>query len=256
MTLARQISNDFDKEARIDLAAAHRLAVVQGFSEGISNHLTLVPPGRSDCFLVLPFGIHWSEATASSFITVGFDGKVMAGTGVPERAAFCIHGPMHRLLPLATCIMHTHMPFASALTRLKNQHLRPTGQTESSLVDQIAYDEEFPGAARDPKEGERLAAVMGPGKTILFMASHGVIVTGRSVAEAYDRLYYLERACQVQLYAMWTGAELRTVPDSVISRTTLGADFPTYYGRQHYELHFEALKRTLEPEHTRSRISD
>src|SRR5438477_7518419 len=83
-------------QARVNLAAAHRLAVMQGFSEGIFNHLTLAVPGRTDSFYLNPFGLHWSEVTASNLLTVSYDGKVLEGVGEVERSAFCIHAPIHR----------------------------------------------------------------------------------------------------------------------------------------------------------------
>jgi len=180
-------------------------------------------------------------------MSVGYDGRVFSGEGEIERSAFCIHAPMHRLLPQATCVLHTHMPYASALTRLEEQHVRAIGQTEVSLMNLIAYDDKYTGFARDPSEGERLAAALGPDKMILFMANHGVMVVGRSVAEAYDRLYYLERACQAQLYAMWTGQKLRYVDASIVNRATdQFAKTPTYYGQPNWDLHFAALKRLLD----------
>jgi ribulose-5-phosphate 4-epimerase/fuculose-1-phosphate aldolase len=207
-------------QARVDLAAAHRLADLKGYNEGIFNHFTLTVPGKNDRFLVIPFGHHWSEVTASMFMEVGFDGPILHGTGEVERSAYCIHAPIHRLAPNAACVLHTHMPFASAMTRL--------------------------GLACDPAEGERLAGVLGS-KKILFMANHGVLVVGQSVAEAFDRLYYLERACQVQLYAMWTGRPLKRLPDAVIAKTqSQFKTAPQYGGKPAPELHFAALKRTLE----------
>jgi len=192
-------------QARIDLAAAHRLAERQGFSEGIFNHFTLAVPGIDDRYLQLPFRLHWSEASAGCFVEVGCDGRVLSGVGEIERSAYCIHAPIHRLIPSAACVLHTHMPHASALIRLANPRIEAIGQTEIGFLDCIAYDEENTGLALDPAEGERLAGVLGPRNKVLFMANHGVLVIGETVAEAYDRLYYLERACQVQVYAMWTG---------------------------------------------------
>src|SRR6516225_135279 len=141
--------------ARVDLAAAHRLAVIQGFSEGIFNHLTLAVPGRNDRFLLNPFGLHWSEMTASAFMEVGYDGSVLQGDGEVERSAFCIHAPIHRLVPGAACVLHTHMPYASALTRLKDPRIKAIGQTEVGLSDMIAYDDQYTGPAFEPAEGER-----------------------------------------------------------------------------------------------------
>lgn len=235
-------------QARVDLAAAHRLAFLQGFSEGIFNHLTLAVPGKSDRFLLTPFGLHWSEVTASSFMEVSCEGKILSGQGDIERSGFCIHAPIHRLSPKAAAVFHTHMPYASALTRLKDPRIQAIGQTEIGCLKHIAYDEHYAGAASDTKEGERLARLLGD-KSVLFMANHGVLVIGETVAEAYDRLYFLERACQVQLYAMWTQQELRLVDPMVIN--TLFAGFNHIYGnpkpaRKASELHFDALKRMLE----------
>lgn len=134
-------------QARVDLAAAHRLAVIQGLSEGIFNHLTLAVPGKSDRFYLIPFGLHWSEVTVSSFMEVSYDGKILSGEADVERSAFCIHALIHRLNPKAAAVFHTHMPYASALTRLKDPRIQAIGQTEILLMKHIAYDEHYPGAA-------------------------------------------------------------------------------------------------------------
>src|SRR5215471_2982267 len=209
-----------ERQARIDLAAAHRLAVQHGFSEGIFNHLTLAVPGTSDRYFQIPFGLHWSEVSASSFMTVGYDGTLIAGSGEIERSAYCIHAPIHRLRPNLAAVFHTHMPYGSALARLEEPEILPIGQTEIGVL------------------GD---------ESILFMANHGVLVCGETVAKAYDRLYYLERACQVQLYAMWTGKRLKRVSDAVVEKTL--SQFKTgnvHGGKPAAEHHFDALKRTLD----------
>ena len=235
-------------QARVDLAAAHRLAVWHGFSEGIFNHLTLSVPGKTDRYYQIPFGLHWSEVTASCFTEVGWDGRVLAGEGEVEQSAYCIHAPIHRLVPVHACVLHTHMPYASALARLEQQEILPIGQTEIGLMDKIAYDDTYTGPALDPAEGERLADILGPDKKILFMANHGVAVCGESVAEAYDLLYYLERAAQVQLYAMWTGRKLRAVKPEVVTHTQqqYEAVWPQYANKPTWDHHFDALKRLLD----------
>ena len=233
-------------QARVDLAAAHRLSVMHGFQEGIFNHLTLAVPGKGDRYLQIPFGLHWSEVTASSFMEIGFDGTRHAGEGEMELSCYCIHAPIHRLVPDAACVMHTHMPYASALARLEDPRILPIGQTELGMMMQTGYDMDYAGPAFDPKEGERLVGVLGD-KTILIMANHGVMTVGRTVAEAYDRLYYIERAAQVQLYAMWTGKPLRLLSDEVIEETIAGfKGGPRYGDRPASEHHFDALKRQLE----------
>lgn len=233
-------------QARVDLAAAHRLAVQHGFHEGIFNHFTFAVPGHNDRYYQIPFGMHWSEVTASSFMEVSYDGERLSGEGEVEQSCYCIHAPIHRLAPHATAVFHTHMPFASALTRLKDQRILPIGQTELGVAMQTCYDADYTGPAFDPAEGERLVGVLGE-KSIMLMANHGALTVGTSVAEAYDRLYYLERVAQVQIYAMWTGRELHVLSDEVIAKTY--EEFkkaPKYAGKSNSWHHFEALKRGLD----------
>ena len=233
--------------ARTDLAAAHRLAFMQGFSEGIFNHLTLLVPGRSDRYSQIPFGMHWSEVTASSFMEVGIDdGKSKRGAGEVERSCYCIHAPIHKALPQAAAVFHTHMPYASALTRLEDPRIKEIGQTETGMMGKIAYDDTYTGPAFEPEEGERLAGVIGD-KSILFMANHGITTVGHSVAEAYDRLYSVERAAQVQIYAMWTGQRLKKLPEPVVAKTSTNIGGAQYYeGLNPAERHFAALRRILD----------
>ena len=215
-------------QARVDLAAAHRLAFNQGFSEGIFNHLTFVVPGRNDRYYQIPFGTHWSEVTASCFMEVG------------------IHAPIHKALPQAKAVFHTHMPYASALTRLEDPRIKEIGQTEVGLSGAIAYDDEYTGPALDPAEGARLASVIGD-KRVLFMANHGISTVGASVADAYDMLYYIERAAQVQIYAMWTGQKLKQLPSPVVEKTQRDyRDDHLYKGPSPAQRHFDALKRMLD----------
>lgn len=238
---------DIRWKARVDLAAAHRMAVMHGFHEGIFNHFTLRVPGTTDRYYQIPFGLHWSEVNASCFMEVGYDGEVKAGEGIVEQSCYCIHAPIHRLVSTAAAVFHTHMPHASALARLEDQSILPIGQTELGTMMHTAYDETYTGPAFDPAEGERLAGVMGD-KTVLMMANHGVATVGESVAEAYDRLYYVERVAQVQLYAMWTGRPLKQLPQEVVDHTydTYRRTAPTYGGRKNAEWHFDALKRMLD----------
>jgi ribulose-5-phosphate 4-epimerase/fuculose-1-phosphate aldolase len=241
-------------QARVDLAAAHRLAFMHGFNEGIFNHLTFVVPGRGDRYYQIPFGMHWSEVTASSFMEVGIDdGEVKRGEGEVERSCYCIHAPIHKALPQAKAVFHTHMPYASALTRLEDPRIKEIGQTEVGMSGKIAYDDEYTGPALDPAEGARLAGVIGD-KTVLFMANHGISTVGETIADAYDRLYYIERAAQVQIYAMWTGQPLKKLPDAVVEKTRRDISGAYLYkGPTPAQRHFDALKRILdrrEPDYT------
>lgn len=233
-------------QARVDLAAAHRLAAMQGFNEGIFNHLTLEVPGTKDRYYQIPFGLHWSEIKASDFMEVGYDGELKAGEGLIERSSFCIHAPLHEKVPAARCVMHTHMPFASSLAKLKDPRILPIGQTEVGMMMCTTYDMDYTGPALDPAEGHRLAGLMGD-KTVLIMANHGALTIGETVAAAYDRLYYLERVAQSQIYAMSTGRELHLLSDEVVEATIQGfRNNPPYGNKSNAEHHFDALKRILD----------
>jgi ribulose-5-phosphate 4-epimerase/fuculose-1-phosphate aldolase len=236
---------DAERRARIDLAACHRLAARFGFNEGIDNHLTMLVPGHSDRFYLAPFGLLWSEIKASDLLELDFRGKVVAGRGLVEDTALYIHLSVHRLVPEAHCVLHTHMPYAAALAMLEDPRLEMAGQSAIGFHDDIAYVD-YNGLALDYAEGERLARGLG-GKPIGMLRNHGVLVTGRSAAQAFERLYFLERACQAQILALSTGRRLHILPESVVQATA--AQFRACVkvaGEGRSELHFEALKRLLD----------
>jgi ribulose-5-phosphate 4-epimerase/fuculose-1-phosphate aldolase len=240
-----------ERLGRIDLAAAHRIAVVQDLHEGIANHFSLSLPDPRGRFLVAPFGRHWSEIKASDFLTLDYDAQRISGEGVVEQSALCIHLPIHQADPIRhAAVLHTHMPYATALTRLADQRLLPIGQIELLLLKHIAYDDEYEGLAYDIDEGRRLARVLGD-KSILFLANHGVIVTGRSVSQAYDRLYLLERAARLQVLAYSTGQPLRVLSqeqqDKVHRQYTEHAkEGASWTGKPYHVEHFDALKRLID----------
>jgi ribulose-5-phosphate 4-epimerase/fuculose-1-phosphate aldolase len=242
---AQRTFEEAEWQARVDLAAAHRLCVDHGFHEGIFNHLTLTVPGRDDRYYQIPFGLHWSEVTASSFMEVGWDGRVLRGEGEVERSCYAIHAPIHRLLPRAKAVFHTHMPFASALTRLADPKLKPIGQTEVLLMRDTAYDMDYAGVADEPEEGERLARAIGDRK-VLFMGNHGIATVTESVAEGFDLLYYIERAAQVQLYAMWTGEKLLPMKEDVVAGMLERGSSQRFRNGKAHDYHFRALRRLLD----------
>jgi ribulose-5-phosphate 4-epimerase/fuculose-1-phosphate aldolase len=241
-----QTSAEAERAARVDLAACYRLADRFGLNEGIDNHLTLLVPGHSDRFLLAPFGMHWSEVKASDFLVVDFSGQVLSGHGSVEDTALYIHQPVHRLSPQGRCVLHTHMPYATALCMLENPRLEMAVQSALGFYDDVAYDPTYNGLAYDASEGERLARSLGD-KSVLMMANHGVLVVGKTVPEAFERLYFLERAAQAQVLALSTGRALRLIPEPMIRKTV--AQFSAgglVGGRDRSDLHFDALKRVLD----------
>jgi ribulose-5-phosphate 4-epimerase/fuculose-1-phosphate aldolase len=228
--------------ARIELAAAYRLAARFGLNEGISNHFT----ARVDeCFLVLPHGLHFSEVTASRLLLVDRDAKVLEGEGEVEASAVFIHSRVLQARPDAHCVLHTHQPYATALAVIENGRLLPVSQNALRFHDRVAYDGVYQGAADHAVEGERLARALGE-KDVLFHAHHGVIVVGPSVAKAFDDLYFLERAAMVQILAESTGRPLAFIGDEV-ARGYVRESRPNNLAKQAID-HFAALLRMLDRE--------
>lgn len=227
-------------QARIDLVAALRWAVRLGLNEGICNHFSLAVPGATDRFLINPQGLHWSEITPADLVMTDSEGNFIEGKHHVEPTAFFIHGRLHLGKPNAACVLHTHMTYTTALSIIDGGRLEWANQNALRFYGRVAYDECYNGLVLDPEEGDRITA-QAQNADVLFLANHGVIVCGDSVARAFDDLYYLERACMAQVLAQSTGKPLRLVDDSIAALT----------GRQivedkQYLLHFEALKRMLD----------
>ena len=256
-------------QARIDLAACYRLCAHFGYNEGIDNHLTLMVPGFSDRFYLAPFGLHWSEVKASDMLSLDFEGRVTSGRGPVEDTAKYIHVPVHRLTG-AACVLHTHMPYATALGMLADPHLAMAVQSALGFHGDISYDADYGGLALDWAEGERLARALGD-KSVLLMRNHGALVVGESVLDAFDRLevlestaealinsratvpvaferlYFLERAAMAQVLALSTGRALNILPASIVQKTSAQfAACAMIGGQPRADLHFAALKRLLD----------
>jgi ribulose-5-phosphate 4-epimerase/fuculose-1-phosphate aldolase len=232
-------------QAKIHLAAAHRLAVFHDLEEGIDNHFTVTVPGRDDQYLILPFGLHWSEARASDMIVFDESGRTLEGKGEVELSALCIHAPIHRITG-ARVVLHTHQTWALALNMLKDNRLLPASQTAAHLHGRIAYDDNYSGNADAVEEGERLAKLLN-GKPIMFMKNHGVLVTGDTVPQAYKRLYFLERVCRAQVLALGSGQPLEIISDEVIAKVQTPSPDDRHRGQRDL-LYFEAMMRVLDRE--------
>jgi ribulose-5-phosphate 4-epimerase/fuculose-1-phosphate aldolase len=233
-------------EAKIDLAAAHRLAVLDELEEGIDNHFTVTVPGYDDRYLILPFGLHWSEARASDMIVFDESGKTLEGDGVVELSACCIHAPIHRISG-ARVVLHTHQTWALALNMLDNNRLIPASQTAAYFHNRVAYDDTYSGTADFPEEGERLAHLLGD-RHVMFMKNHGVLVVGDSIAQAYRRLYKLERVCRAQVLAMSTAQPLAALSEEIVAQVQAPPEHDVHSAAERERLYFEAMKRVLDRE--------
>ena len=230
-----------ENRARIDLTAALRSASGLGLGEGICNHFSLALPGHPDHFLINPQGLHWSEITPADLVVVDAQGRKVSGKHSVEPTAFFIHSAIHRGKASAACVMHTHMPYATALTVVQGGRLEWASQSALKFYQRVAYDDHYNGLALDDAEGERMCGEMG-GADVLFLGNHGIIVSGPTVAATFDDLYYLERACMLQVLAMSTGKPLRIVPGAIAEKTGQQMNAES----QQAVLHLEALKRLLD----------
>jgi len=236
---------DAVQQAKVQLAAAHRLAVRDELEEGIDNHFTVTLPGTDDQYLILPFGLHWSEARASQMITFNEAGETFNGEGHVELSALCIHAPIHRLTG-AKVVLHTHQHWAVALNLLQNNRLLPASQTAAFFCGHIAYDDTYAGTADTLSEGERLASLLQDDTHVLFMKNHGVLVVGDTVAQAYRRLYMLERVCRAQVSAMSTGQPLQLLPEKVVNQVQSDAQDDQFSSEDREQLYFAAMMRVLD----------
>ncbi len=228
-------------EARLDLAAALRGANRLGFGEGICNHFSMEIPGRAGHFLINPLGLHWSEVTPGDLVVVDAAGRRVTGRHAVEPTAFFIHGAMHRSKRTAKCVLHTHMPYATTLTVVHGGRLEWASQNSLKFHGRVAYDDNYNGLALDEAEGNRMCA-LAKDADVLFLANHGVIVCGPTMAAAFDDLYYLERACMLQVLATGTGKPLRVVPERIAGLTAAQMAQDSAQA----ELHFAAIKRMLD----------
>jgi ribulose-5-phosphate 4-epimerase/fuculose-1-phosphate aldolase len=231
-------------QAKVQLAAAHRLAVYHELEEGIDNHFTVTVPGHDDRYLILPFGLHWSEAKASDLMVFNEAGETLEGQGVVELSAQCIHAPIHRITG-AKVVLHTHQTWALALNMLKENRLLPTSQTAAFFHGHIAYDDHYAGTADFLEEGERLAGLIGS-KQVVFMKNHGVLVVGDSIPQAYRRLYMLERVCKMQVLAMSTGRELEVLSQDIVDQVQSVPRDERHPRGERHRLFFEAMMRVLD----------
>ena len=235
------LANDPVTQARLDLTAALRCAARHGLNEGVCNHFSMAVPGRGDLFLVNPMGLHWSEVTPGDLVIADFDGNVVEGKYPVELSAFFIHGRIHQGNKRAQVVLHTHMPYATVLTSIRDGRIEMCTQNAFRYWSRIAYDEDYSGVALSAAEGDRMCQALGD-KDILFLRNHGVLVSGPTVAKAYDDLYYLERTAMVQVLAMQTGRPLHNIDAALAAETYRQIADDTVLAEQH----FESLKRLLD----------
>ncbi len=192
---------------RQELAAAYRMFAHMGWDDLIFTHLSVRIPGPEHHFLLNPYNLCFDEITASSLIKVDTMGeKVTETPHVTNPAGFVIHSALHMAREDAQCVMHLHTIAGQAVSA-QDHGLLPTCQTAMiSMSGGVAYHD-YEGIATDEDERERLVADMGD-KNVMILRNHGILTVGKTIADAFNRMYFLERGCQVQIAALAGGGKL------------------------------------------------
>jgi ribulose-5-phosphate 4-epimerase/fuculose-1-phosphate aldolase len=209
-------------QLRVDLAAAFRLAAEHGWHEAVANHFSLAVSADGKKFLMNPKWRHFTRIKASELLLLDAEDKAtMNRPDAPDPSAWCIHGHLHAGASQARCILHVHSPYATALACLADPEIKPIEQNTARYFNRVAIDLGFTGIADNDEEGERLVRALG-NKSRMMMGNHGVLVVAETVAEAFDDLFYLERACQTLVLAYSTGQKLNVMPPELAERTANG----------------------------------
>jgi len=214
----QQRVSDGEWAMRVDLAACYRLAAHFGMTDLIYTHISARVPGPEHHFLINAFGLLWDEISASTLVKVTLEGDVVedpTGSGI-NRAGYVIHSAVHRARPDVGCVMHTHTQSGIAVAA-QEHGLLPLSQHAMRFWNGIAYHD-YEGLALDLDEQTRLVRDLGNHQAMI-LRNHGLLVCGESVAQSFDLMYYLERACRIQVSAMAGDAKLRVPPPAVAEKT-------------------------------------
>jgi ribulose-5-phosphate 4-epimerase/fuculose-1-phosphate aldolase len=220
MPVPQHVSSVAHSSARVDLAAAFRWFVRLNMHESVANHLSFAVSPDGAQFLINPRGRHFSRICAGDLLLLdAHDPSTLQGPDAPDPTAWYLHASLHARLPQARCIMHLHSKYATALACLGDPTMYPIDMNTMRFHGRVALDESFQGMALSEAEGERVARLLGADKTVLLMANHGVLVIGPSIAQAFDELYYFERAAETLLTCYATGKALRIVGEELARLT-------------------------------------
>lgn len=232
-------------DQRADLAAAFRWTARLGMHESVANHFSVAVNPQGTRFLINPNGRHFSRLSASSLIEIDAnDPTTMSHPDAPDPTAWGLHGSVHRACPHAVCVMHVHSVHATVLASLADSRLPAIDQNSAMFHNRHVVDDHFGGMAFEA-EGARCAHLLAdPRITTLIMGNHGVLVTGSTVAEAFNRLYYFERAAETYIRALQTGRPLRYLTEETAEKTA--REWESYPGFA--EAHLRELRAILDAE--------
>ncbi len=230
-------------EERVDLACAFRWTARLNMHEAVANHFSLAVNDDGSQFLMNPNQVHFSRIKASDLLLIDAnDPETMNRPDAPDPTAWGLHGAVHRNCPHARCVLHVHSIHATVLASLADSRLPPIDQNSAMFFNRHVVDEHYGGLAFE-EEGERCSALLADPKVrVMVMGNHGVMVIGKTVAEAFNQLYYFERAAETYIKALWTGRPLRVLSDEIAEKTA--SEMDDYPGQA--ERHLAELKAILD----------
>lgn len=231
-----------ENDLRTDLAAAFRIAAELGWHESVGNHFSAAISSDGSRFLMNPKWRHFSDIRASDLLMLDAnDPEVMSRPNAPDPSAWCIHGTVHRTNPACRVLFHCHPKNITTLACLADPALKPIDLNTARFFGKVAIDLGFGGMADEREEGERIARTLG-NKPVLIMGNHGVSISAETVAEAFEHLYFLEKAAGTLLAAYATGQPLAVMSDNLAAKTA--AEWEPYKGMAF--AHFDHWKRKLD----------
>ncbi len=232
-------------QERTDLAAAFRWTARLNMHEAVANHFSLAVNDDGTQFLINPNQAHFSRIRASDLLLLDAnEPETLSRPMSPDPTAWGLHGAVHRRCPHARCVMHAHSIHATVLASLADSRLPPIDQNTATFYNRVVIDEQFGGLAFED-EGERCATLLtDPSKKVMIMGNHGVLVLGDSVGDAFNRLYYFERAAETYIRALQTGQPLRLIPPDIAEKTA--RELEDYPGQA--AAHLAAIREILDHE--------
>jgi ribulose-5-phosphate 4-epimerase/fuculose-1-phosphate aldolase len=240
-TAMAKVPHDEEAHARDVLAAAHRIAAYDGLAEGTWNHFSLMLD--ADRMLITPADRHWSLVDGEALVLAADEDDARA-RGLQFAIGYRIHRPLHDIRPDASCVLHAHPPYATALSLLDEPELIPASQMSIEFAGRIAYNDRYDLIGGADGQGERIAGALGD-NDVLLLRGHGVIVVGATVPSAYLDLYTLELACRSQVLAMSTGARLRPMGAIEVAELTGGSDH-AQQADEEARRHFAAMRELVD----------
>ena len=237
---SKKFIDDEEWQNRLNLSAAYHLADLYGFSDIIWNHITCKSSAKKDTFLINKFGLRYDEVTATNLLEIDLNGNIVSGHGEINYTGFIIHGAIHKDREDLNCVMHSHSRAGLAVSCLKDG-LEVLIQDSAMFHNRLSYHD-WQGMSTNTEECKSISKDLGSNK-VMILRNHGLLTAGNTIAEAFMLMYYLDRACKVQI-------DLSNMHQDIIKPSENLLEFAAgQYNDPKYQLgenEWPALKRMLD----------